>query len=87
MTWCCSLLRDLFETADVRGLGIFARSDIRGSVFVLQARSGDDPSIDGWLAEEVVIRFCPGCGGELLVAYGQNIADYLRDDLTIHTEL
>jgi hypothetical protein len=89
ITWCCGLLEGLFDNASNAGLAIFARTDLRGSVFVLQMRSSSyvGPPTDGAFVEEVVIRFCPGCGANLLSTYQAAMPLLLRDDLTIHTEL
>ncbi len=87
--WCCGLLEGLVDNASKAGLAVFARSDPRGSVFVLQMRATpiDVPPPDGTVVEEVVVRFCPGCGAELVPRYRASLHRFLRDDLTIHTEL
>ena len=89
--WCCGIFEDQFDSAGMRGFGVFVRARPDGKYgFVLQHQSlepGDEgpkshprPII---LISQIAIHFCPWCGRNLARFYARRLGRMVRADLQV----
>ena len=91
MKWCCQAFQGNYDVAGERGFAILVDrdSDLRPR-FILQHRavkSGEEAKVTNRtplsLVSETHIRFCPWCGTNLAIFYGNNTDALTRLKLKI----
>jgi hypothetical protein len=91
MKWCCLGFEANYDNAGERGLGILvSRDSTDRAEFTLQFRAvdkGTEQSVTSEhpisLVEDIGMRYCPWCGRDLEVWYGEVIDRLYRPDLKI----
>jgi len=90
--WCCLGLEGQWSNAGLRGIAVVVHSAGGASAFVLQHRAVDaglenavagDPDVPISLVTDVLIRFCPWCGCELLRWYADVLENLATPGLAI----